>query len=246
MFREHPKLILPSDDTVIWRYNTFTEFLAMLAEGALFFCRLDQLHDRWEGVYPKGMLDWWAQNLDDGSSFQGQPFDLKRILIEKVIPSHFINSWYISEFESDAMWRLYGHQSEGIAIKSTFRKLKQVFQEGPEEIYLGQVEYIDYNQWAPSADPVQEEALFPVGPFFWKRLGFQYENELRALLKQECSDENKKGINVKVDLRQLLDSVYLFPDSKDWFYKLIRTMIDKFGFTDLEVKRSSLGERPWK
>lgn len=246
MFREHPKLKLPHDETVIWRYHTFTEFLAMLAEGALFFCRLDQLHDRWEGVYPKGMLDWWAGNLDDGSSFQGQPASLKGMLIEKVIPSHFINSWYISEFESDAMWRLYGHKSEGVAIKSTLGKLKQVFQEGPEEIYLGQVEYIDYNKWEPPAHPKEGEGLFPLEPFFWKRLGFQHENELRALLKRDCSAENQDGINVKVDITGLLDCVYLFPDSKDWFLKLVRTLIDKFGFTDLKIKRSSLGERPWK
>ena len=246
MFRGHPKLILPSDATVIWRYNTFIEFLAMLAEGALFFCRLDQLHDQWEGVYPKGMLDWWSQNLNNRSSFPGQPSDLKRILIEKVIPSHFINSWYISEFESDAMWRLYGHQSEGIAIKSTLGRLRQVFQKGPEEIYLGKVEYIDYNQWSPPAAPTQGDALFPVVPFFWKRLGFQHENELRVLLNQDCSEENKNGINVKVDLKSLLDSVYIFPDSKDWFLKLVRTVMDRFGFADLELKRSSLGERPWK
>lgn len=246
MFREDPKLVLPPDDTVIWRYHTFTEFLAMLAEGSLYFCRLDQLHDEWEGVYPKGMLDWWAENLDDGFSFPGEPSGLREILVKKVIPSHFINSWYISEFESDAMWRLYGHKSEGIAIKSTLGKLKGVFQKRPEAIYLGAVKYIDYNQWAPPPTPTQREALLPIEPFFWKRLGFQYENELRALLKQDCSEENSNGINLKVDLRELLDSVYLFPDSKDWFYKLSRTVMDKFGFTDLALKRSSLGERPWK
>jgi hypothetical protein len=246
LFREDPKLTLPPDDTVIWRYNTFTEFLAMLSEGALFFCGLDQLHDRWEGVYPKGMLDWWAENLDDGASFQGDPSGLKRKLIEKVIPSHFINSWYISEFESDAMWRLYGHKSEGIAIRSTLGKLKRVLQKGPEEIYLGKVNYIDYNHWAPPSAPTKGQALFPLEPFFWKRLGFQHENELRALLKQDSPAEGQNGINVKVDLKELLDSVYLFPDSKDWFYRLTRTLMDKFGFVDLELKRSSLGERPWQ
>lgn len=246
MFHEHPRLALPPDETVIWRYHTFTEFLAMLAEGALFFCRLDRLHDRWEGVYPEGMLDWWAENLNDRSAFQGQPSGLKRILIEKVIPSHFINSWYISEFESDAMWRLYGQKSEGIAVKSTLGKLKRVLQKRPETLYLGKVEYIDYNQWTPPPSPTQGEALFPIEPFFWKRLGFQHENELRVLLKQDCAAENQDGINLKVDLKVLLDSVYLFPDSKDWFLKLVRTLIDKFGFSDLEIKRSSLGERPWK
>lgn len=219
----------------------------MLTEEALFFCRLDQLHDKWEGVYPKGMLDWWAKNLGQGSSFQGEASDLKKLLIAKVIPSHFINSWYISEYESDAMWRLYSHNFEGIAVKSTIGKLKGAFQMGSEQICLGKVEYIDYDQWTPPAIPGEGKSIFSsVEPFFWKRLSFQHENELRAILKQECSEEDQSGINVKVNLRELLDSVYLFPDSKDWFLRLARTLIDKFGLAEIELKRSSLGERPWK
>lgn len=244
MFYKNSKLSIPPDDTVIWRYNTFTEFIAMLAEEALFFCRLDQLHDRWEGVYPKGMLDWWAGNL--GSSFQDETSGLKRFLTEKVIPSHFINSWYISEYESDAMWRLYSHNFEGIAVKSTVGRLKGVFQKGPERIGLGKVEYIDYDRWQPPMAVKGEKSLSSIQPFFWKRLSFQHENELRAILKQECSEENDNGINVKVDLRELIDSIYLFPDSKDWFLKLARTLIDKFGLAEIELRRSSLGERPWK
>lgn len=246
MLNEYPKLLIPPDDTIIWRYNTFTEFIAMLSEEALFFCRLDQLHDQWEGVYPKGMLDWWAENLDDGASFHGEASGLKRVLTERVIPSHFINSWYISEYESDAMWRLYSNNSEGIAVKSTIGKLKRVFQKGLEQIGVGKVKYIDYDQWQPPTALGEEKSFSPIEPFFWKRLSFQHENELRAILKQDRSAENENGINVKVDLRELLDSVYLFPDSKDWFLRLARTLLDKFGYPDLEVKRSSLGERPWK
>lgn len=246
MFYEHPALSIPPDNTTIWRYHTFTEFIAMLTEGALFFCRLDQLHDKWEGVYPKGMLDWWAKNLDDGSTFQGEASGLKKFLTAKVIPSHFINSWYISEYESDAMWRLYSHNSEGIAVKSTIGRLKGVFQKRPEQIDIGKVKYIDYDQWVSPTAPGEGKSLFSIEPFFWKRLSFQHENELRAILKQDCSKENENGINVKVDLMEIFDSVYVFPDSKDWFLKLTRALIDKFGLADIELKRSSLGERPWK
>lgn len=242
---ELQQLSLPPDNTVIWRYSTFTEFVAMLAGEALFFCRLDQLHDRWEGVYPQGMLDWWAGNLDGASSFQGEPSGLKSFLIGKVIPSHFINSWYISEYESDAMWRLYGHKSEGIAVKSTLGRLRRALQGQAEEITIGKVEYIDYNQWTPPTAPSNRKASFPIEPFFWKRLSFQHENELRALLRRECSAANQNGVNLQVDLRELLESVYIFPDSKDWFLRLVRTLLDKFGHADLELKRSSLGERPW-
>jgi hypothetical protein len=245
LFSESPKLSLPAEDAVIWHYYTFTEFIAMLVERALFFCRVDKLKDQWEGVYPKGMLDWWAENLGESSSFQGKPWDLKDFLIAKVIPSHFINSWYISEHESDAMWRIYSENSEGIAVKSTLGRLKRTFRNTPEEILIGEVKYIDYNQWHPPAE-LEKEGLFSIEPFFWKRLGFQHENELRAVIKRDWVDQKENGINLKIDLRELIDSIYLFPDSKDWFFRLVRTLIDKFGYADLELKRSTLGERPWK
>lgn len=184
--------------------------------------------------------------MGDSSSFQGRPSGFKSFLIEKVIPLHFINSWYISEYESDAMWRIYSENSEGIAVKSTLGRLKRAFQNAPEEIFIGKVKYIDYNQWRPPAIPEKEKDLFSIEPFFLKRLGFQYENELRAIIKRDLVNKNENGVNIKVDLRELIDSVYLFPDSKDWFLRLVRTLIDKFGYTDLGLRRSSLGERPWE
>ena len=246
MFYEHSRLATPPDDTVIWRYITFTKFCSMLNEGALFFCRLDKLHDKWEGVYPKAMLEYWAQVYQDTLAGNGGVDRLKDILIWKIIPSHFVNCWFMSEYESDAMWRLYSQNYEGIAIKSTIGRLKRSLAKTRERIWIGPVDYIDYDRWQPPKGEARQPFL-GIEPFFWKRLSFQHENELRALVGQTRQGSGKEvsGLNIEVDLNQLTDAVYVFPDSKDWFSQLVETVLRKYGYRNIVVKRSSLGERPW-
>ena len=51
-----------------------------------------------------------------------------------------INCWYQSEYESDAMWQLYSNN--GIAIQTTFGKLKNSFKNSNDNVLIGQVKYI--------------------------------------------------------------------------------------------------------
>ncbi|MHB1128307.1 MAG: hypothetical protein ACYC2T_15445 [Bacillota bacterium] len=211
----------------------------MLDEQALYFCRLDRLHDKWEGVYAKAMLEYWAKYLP---AEDGKVNILKQLLIEKIIPSHFVNCWFMSDYESDAMWRLYSHNNEGIAIKSTIGRIKNSFERTKERIWIGKADYIDYDQWQPPEGEVSKPFLW-MEPFFWKRLSFIYERELRALA--DIGNQSADGFNVSVNLDELVDEIYVFPDSQDWFLGLVKTIYKKYGYNDKKVKRSSLGERPW-
>lgn len=295
MYCEDRGLSVPDDAAAVWRYVTFTKFLGMLTDGALFFCRLDKLHDQWEGVYPKAMLEYWSKTISPLPG-KGKMGTLKELLIEEIIPSHFINCWYVSEYESDAMWRLYSRDDQGIAIKSTMRRLKKSFDQVEQSIRIGRVNYIDYDQWQPHTNS-EYESFLRYEPFFLKRLGFKYENELRALVElgergkietgkrgrrgngdeietekrgqgeMERRQQNQmgevapvlrfagspihrpvninNGLKVRVDLRELIEAIYVFPDSKDWFVELVGAVLDKYGYEEIEVRRSSLGERPW-
>ncbi len=237
--------VVPSDFTTIWRYMTFTKLLAMLNEEALFFCRLDQLNDRWEGVFPREMLKYWANSL--GIAFQSKkPSSLKEWFTKRIIPTHFISCWYISDYESDAMWRLYTNHDDGIAIKSTIGALKKTLELSQERVWIGQVKYVDYDRWKPPKASQGEDPSLWLEPFFCKRISFQHENELRALIHKEKLKENLSGINVNVQLNKLMDSVYVFPDSSNWFLNLVKDVLDKYGLGDMKVKRSSLGEKPWR
>ncbi len=246
MFVEQPSNIaLPKDHTTIWRYMTFTKLLAMLNEEALYFCRLDQLNDRWEGVFPKDMLKYWSNALSSTLNGSKKPSSLKEWLTTHLIPTHFISCWYMSDYESDAMWRLYTTHDEGIAIKSTIGSLKKTLELSQERIWIGRVKYIDYKRWTPPEATDNEDLSLWVEPFFCKRIGFQHENELRALIHKKEPFDHLPGINVRVQLSTLLHAVYVFPDSSNWFLSLVKDVLEKYGFRDMNVKRSSLGEKPW-
>ena len=51
--RARRQLTRPPDEARIWRYLSLARFLALLHDGALFFSRLDELEDRFEGFAAK-------------------------------------------------------------------------------------------------------------------------------------------------------------------------------------------------
>ncbi len=58
MYVKHSNSKLPGDLTKkIWRYMNFTKFVNLIDSESLFFCRADKFHDKWEGVFPKKMIE---------------------------------------------------------------------------------------------------------------------------------------------------------------------------------------------
>ncbi len=55
-FRHLDSLDPIADQTEIWRYLDLYRFLALLSQGALYFSRLDELDDKWEGSAPRTSL----------------------------------------------------------------------------------------------------------------------------------------------------------------------------------------------
>lgn len=51
MFEEHPHFSTPSAGECIWRFMSYTKFLACLNKNSLFFSRYDKLGDPFEGAY---------------------------------------------------------------------------------------------------------------------------------------------------------------------------------------------------
>ena len=63
--------------------------------------------------------------------------------------SHLINCWHLSEHESDVMWKLYSGNDKSIAIRSNLQRLIDSLKANDERVWIGQVEYEDFNNWLP-------------------------------------------------------------------------------------------------
>jgi hypothetical protein len=261
MYKEHPVFEKPADENAkIWRYTGFTKFVSLLDKRALFFCRTDKLGDPFEGSYTKVDIErrsaMYKKRLDSLPAqlqpfrdvFEREPENWGEFL--KMLRKHvYVNCWHKNDYESAAMWRLYLKSNEGIAIESTFNKLRQCFKEKTPDIHIGMVQYIDYKN-----DIISKQNLFY--PYLYKRKSFEHEKELRAVIihidfmqtPEGPLDISKPafedGMNVSIaDLDLLINKIYLAPTSPEWQFDLVRSITNKYGLAN-KVFKSDLDSEP--
>jgi hypothetical protein len=137
VYKEHPDFESPKNESAkIWRYMDFTKFVSLLDKSALFFSRADRLGDPFEGSFSKA-------NIEQRPAVYGKSGKAPKELLEglskvfQIFPRFtLINSWHLSDYESDALWKLYLKSNEGIAIQSTFQKLKDSFKDKEHSIHI--------------------------------------------------------------------------------------------------------------
>jgi len=150
-----------------------------------------------------------------------------------------LNCWYINDYESVAMWELYSQRRAGIAIQSTFGKMKHGFAlDSSHDMNIGSVKYIDYSkQIIPDDDPIRR--------YLHKRLNYEHEKELRAiiLMGEDETPLNDGGLYVDFDPEALIEKIYITPDASPWFNTLVRAITKKYDLR-CEIVQSDLDKDP--
>ena len=234
----------------------FTKFVSLLEKEQLFFAKADKLGDPFEGSYPKENVQQRAINYQN--RLEQIPNYIRRDLhigsgdkavsqfFKKLRKCIFINSWHESQHESAAMWKLYLKSNEGIAIQSTFGRLKDCFKQSTPDIYIGEVHYRDY-----MTEKIPENNFF--APFLHKRKSFEHEKELRALVLEYSKTKDglpnlskpdySDGVGIPVDLEKLIDKVYVAPGNPKWFLELVKSVTRKYSLNK-PVMQSALDTKP--
>ncbi len=249
MYEPHAVFVQPDDlDIKVWRYMDFTKLVSLIDSSHLFFNRADEFADPFEGSWPKVNVEARKIVPDDIPEKARGPFkeQMEKLgdFTRSLVRYKAINCWHMNEHESAAMWKLYLKSDEGIAVQSTYRRLREAFVDD-EKVYLGVVRYIDYdNEWIDAGN------LF--SPFVHKRKSFEHEREVRALVSRWPVTESKinfeeetisRGVQIRVDLEQLIERIYVAPSAPDWFSDLVQAVVVRFGF-NFEVMHSKLDEQP--
>jgi hypothetical protein len=211
MYQPHPVFETPSRNATIWRYMSFAKFVWLVAKECLYFSRLDQHDDSWEGLLPPN----WDTEVKKYTRF-----------------NTYINCWHINSTESDAMWKLYGATGETIAIKTTVGGVIQALKASPTPVFIGRMKYDERERpgdclfWPVTCKrkPFRHEkelhlcalgdsgdnppdlttlrnALTP--------LGIANRSDMEIL--KEIGD---KSISVSIDLKHLLHEVFICPNSQ--------------------------------
>lgn len=253
----HPYHLTSSSDTTIWRYLDFTKFASLLDTETLFFCRSDRFEDPFEGATSALTSSKRMSRIEklvanhpienDKEAFR------ERLIINYKNRYHLrkrvaINCWHKNEFESEAMWKLYVPSKEGIAIKTNIGALTSAITkaQSAEHVHLADVRYVDYENYE-----FQDHAS--LDPFITKRVSFAHENEFRIFIVKDLSDMNlhielhespiEHGVNVKVDLNELIKDIYIFPTAPTWFKSLVVSICEKYSI-NCTINHSSLNKDP--
>jgi len=224
--------------TILYKYLDVAKFTSLLQKQALHFCRGDKFEDPFEGSYPLSAI-----NIFNGGD---NGYDSKKW--RKFVA---VSCWHNSDVESDAMWRIYTYNKQGVAIVTTVEKLTQSVD---NLAYIKAVEYIDFIKDNP-------QILIPSDVFEYKRKAYIHENEIRAIITKYPRMEIKNGmpetskplpgkeipesgILIDLDLSVFIDKIIVTPYSESWFLDVIKGLVKQYDLPDGIVVESELKVDP--
>lgn len=191
-------------NTKIWRYFKFDRFMDMVQNEYIYFSSANKFEDPFEGAVS---INSFSKQNKLKNSFDDAFAELCRLTK--------ISCWHIEEYESDAMWKIYANFGKGIAITTTTERIissiKPYKLEGafkPENLVIGKVNYINLVEKKLDVSMIER--------FFYKHKIFSWEKEFRLAISLRLAEEfgikiPAEGILVNVDIKMLIDEIYLGP-----------------------------------
>ena len=247
-YRHTEHLTVPHDGTTVWRYMDLPKFVALLQTSQLHLRRIDHLDDPYEGrppdsyvhrsVLPSGLEEFMTPDMIE--EYKKRIPAVNKRFVEMMRLRGYVNCWHMNEHESAAMWRLYGRDVCCVAITATVEDIKVALHAADEPVYIVQVTYLDY-----TVDEIPPGAFLEF--YASKRRSFEHEREVRLLYYDadysEAYEPGPLGIPISVDLKQLVQKLWLSPTSDGWMLDAVRRLCDQYGL-GCRVDRSDLYEDP--
>jgi hypothetical protein len=235
MYTENDQLESLSEDCTVRRYMSMTKFLSIIQSNQIFFPSLDLLAsgDKFEGLF--NLIDHPLPHFSQVKN------DFQRNYRKHC----FVNCWNCDVVESYALWKIYlDNNSDGVAIETRVSNLKNCFKSFPEDVLIGKISYDSNFNFG--------SRLFAATT---KRSQFSYEKEVRVIYEKIPLDENgnpevkipplQSGYYIPIDLQVLFGKVIVSPFSSSWFHDLVRGIMNKYGYTHIEVDKSTLSANPF-
>lgn len=212
----------------------------MISNGSLYFSRLDKLGDPFEGLHTKARIKFDEKVYDSYDSSEASDYGKSVMRWMHLNPyeqrrTSFVNCWHMSEYETELLWSRYSFMDGGVAIQSTFERLRSS-RNISNAVYIGKIKYKDWDTEPSASDNLMNTIVT-------KRKNYQDERELRAAIVTSFNRIKQKhiGMNVAVNLIKLVEAIYVSPKSANWVLKLIKNILKKYDL-NLKVKKSVFTE----
>ena len=166
-YEPHARCTTPPDDTVVRRFVDLSKLLDLLENRELHFARVDRLEDPREGrltAVEQGRIREVNKNPDDLlRSFENSRLD------------SYVSCWCAGDFESMAMWKLFGNGGITVALGSTIGALKETLAQAEGPVFISETRYLNLAQRSSSEDNL-------IGMMVRKSRAYLHESEVRLLI----------------------------------------------------------------
>jgi hypothetical protein len=119
-----------ASDAKVWRYMSFSRFIWLLQKKQLWLSRADRLGNPWEISLASNQLEHVisrhpitpiTERLRPRETAMQRSERINKLWRQRT----FVSCWNASDHESHALWRIYCGSSDGVALQTTFGKLRE-------------------------------------------------------------------------------------------------------------------------
>jgi hypothetical protein len=156
--------------------------------------------------------------------------------------------WSLTK-ESDAMWRIYSKDKDGVNVKTTIRKLfTPLFQRGGQHrkmngtvynlsSFVGKVKYADTktliamlkDEQRMSGKIFDQSGWGQASTFFFKRVAFRHEKEVRLIYNSQ-NENQLDTFKFDIDPINMIDEIVFDPRMNEDVYQEQRDKVIEWGF----------------
>lgn len=258
-FIDRDSFHVPGPDQPVWRYYPTSKFLAALQDGSLWFSRLDQFDDPFEGYGPLGNMASLTGPIEPPESISEHETvvrtDRSRSEVleeyERLRQYVFVNCWSMGEEESAAMWKSFVPDGDGVAVRSTVGDLlASIERASTADFSANTVAYVEHWQEVIESDD-------RLAHLCCKPLAYEYEREFRLVLDRTAellthsssdasgqSPSTQSGMPIEIEADTLISELRISPYAPDWVDENYwRRLLSEFELS-VEPRQSKLSFSP--
>jgi hypothetical protein len=186
----------------IFRYVNIKQFMSMVENQKTNFTHVIDWEDTWEVPLKRIPVD--SEMGESDEVFENYKY--------------VFGQCWSKNGNSDAMWRIYSPNKEGILIQSTVKKLLDSI-----NLDYGLVaSVIYYDDLYESICELSEKAYdADLAGALLKRKAFRHEEEIRILSMFPYNNEQDKYIEVNLEPNRLIEGIILDPRCDNWYLDIM-------------------------
>lgn len=195
----------------LFRYMSLAQFISMIENQKLYLKKVKLWDDPWEA--PDDQLP-----LDRG--------DNNPVFAESSITSSTVGQCWTYEKDSDAMWRIYSPDRQGVMIETCAKNFSII--QNLKRASLAKVIYYNKNNYREKRYEIANNRSYTfAGDMALKREAFKHENEVRLLVCLQSYHElgdiwDIPVVGFDIDPNKFVLSITFDPRADDWFVETMK------------------------